>query len=99
MPISGSSTASTSTARPPAPPRPCPPSAPPPPRPPGPWVGGDGGESRGTASVHYRDRRWELQSTYVRIGERFNDEMGFVPRTGVWKFDSTYGARFRPARL
>jgi len=58
-----------------------------------------GSESMGNASVHYRDRRWELQSTYVRIGERFNDEMGFVPRTGVWKFDSTYGARFRPAGL
>jgi hypothetical protein len=62
-------------------------------------VGSDGSESMGNASVHYRDRRWELQSTYVRIGDRFNDEMGFVPRTGVWKFDSTYGARFRPTRL
>jgi len=62
-------------------------------------VGSDGSESMGNASVHYRDRRWELQSTYVRIGERFNDEMGFVPRTGVWKFDSTYGARFRPSGL
>src|ERR1700752_3304691 len=45
----------------------------------------------------YRARRWELQGTYSRIGERFNDEMGFVPRVGVAKFDSTYGARFRPA--
>src|ERR1700752_693357 len=47
----------------------------------------------------YRARRWELQGTYSRIGERFNDEMGFVPRVGVAKFDSTYGARFRPAPL
>ena len=62
-------------------------------------VGNDGSESTGNASLHYRDRRWELQGTYVRIGERFNDEMGFVPRTGVSKFDSTYGARFRPTRL
>ena len=60
---------------------------------------GRGSESMGNAGVHYRDRRWELQGTYVRIGERFNDEMGFVPRTGVAKFDSTYGARFRPTRL
>ena len=58
-----------------------------------------GSESMGNAGIHYRDRRWELQGTYVRIGERFNDEMGFVPRTGVAKFDSTYGARFRPTRL
>jgi len=57
-----------------------------------------GSESMGNASVHYRDRRWELQGTYVRIGDRFNAEMGFVPRTGVAKFDSTYGARFRPTR-
>jgi hypothetical protein len=60
---------------------------------------GRGSESMGNAGVHYRDRRWELQGTYVRIGERFNDELGFVPRTGVAKFDSTYGARFRPTRL
>ena len=58
-----------------------------------------GSESMGNASAHYRDRRWELQGTYVRIGERFNDEVGFVPRTGVAKFDSTYGARFRPTRF
>ena len=58
-----------------------------------------GSESMGNAGFHYRDRRWELQGTYVRIGERFNDEMGFVPRTGVAKFDSTYGARFRPRYL
>jgi hypothetical protein len=62
-------------------------------------VANAGGESMGNATLHYRDRRWELQGTYVRIGERFNDELGFVPRTGVAKFDSTYGARFRPTRL
>ncbi len=61
-------------------------------------IPGRGSESMGNAGVHYRDRRWELQATYFRIGERFNDEMGFVPRTGIAKFDSTYGARFRPAR-
>jgi uncharacterized protein DUF5916/cellulose/xylan binding protein with CBM9 domain len=62
-------------------------------------VAGRGSESMGIGSFHYRDRRWELQSTYARIGERFNDEMGFVPRTGIWKFDSTYGSRFRPEHL
>jgi Domain of unknown function (DUF5916)/Carbohydrate family 9 binding domain-like len=59
---------------------------------------GGGRESMGNAGLHFRDSRWELQATYVRIGERFNDEMGFVPRTGIAKFDSTYGARFRPKR-
>ena len=61
-------------------------------------TGNRGSESMGNAGVHYRDRRWELQGTYARIGARFNDEMGFVPRTGIAKFDSTYGARFRPTR-
>jgi hypothetical protein len=53
----------------------------------------------GRAGVTYRDNLWDLQATYVRIGERFQDEMGFVPRTGIAKFDSTYGARFRPKRV
>ncbi len=59
----------------------------------------NGSESMGNGGVHYRDRRWELQGTYARIGGRFNDEMGFVPRTGIAKFDSTYGVRFRPRHL
>jgi len=62
-------------------------------------IANQGSESMGNAGVHYRDRRWELQGTYARIGARFNDEMGFLPRTGISKFDSTYGARFRPTRL
>jgi hypothetical protein len=62
-------------------------------------IGGRGDEVMGNGGFHYRDRRWELQGTYVRIGEGFNDEMGFVPRTGVWKYDSTYGTRFRPKAL
>ena len=59
----------------------------------------DGSDSMGNGGFHYRDRRWELQATYARIGQRFNDEMGFVPRTGVAQFDSTYGTRFRPTHL
>jgi len=59
----------------------------------------DGSDSMGNGGFHYRDRRWELQATYARIGQRFNDEMGFVPRTGVAQFDSTNGMRFRPKQL
>ena len=62
-------------------------------------VAAAGSDVMANGGLHYRDRRWELQGTYSRIGERFNDEMGFVPRVGVAKFDSTYGARFRPAPL
>src|SRR6185503_16752003 len=37
--------------------------------------------SRTTAS--YRSSFWDLRAFYQAIGERFNDEMGFVPRRGV----------------
>ena len=62
-------------------------------------VPGRGGEWMGRAGFNYRDQRWDFQSSFIRIGERFNDEMGFVPRTGIAKFENQYGARFRPKRL
>jgi hypothetical protein len=62
-------------------------------------VSGTGSESMGRAGASYRDNRWDLTAFYLRIGERFNDEMGFVPRIGVSKFESQYGVRFRPRRI
>jgi len=62
-------------------------------------VPGGGSESMGRAGLSYRDDFWDIQSSYLRIGERFNDEMGFVPRLGIAKFESQYGARFRPKRV
>ncbi|MBI2189240.1 MAG: carbohydrate binding family 9 domain-containing protein [Acidobacteria bacterium] len=59
-------------------------------------VPGDGSESMGRVGASYRDTRWDLTAFYLRIGERFNDEMGFVPRIGISKFESQYGVRFRP---
>jgi hypothetical protein len=58
-----------------------------------------GSESMGRAGASYRDGRWDLTAFYLRIGERFNDEMGFVPRLGIAKFESQYGMRFRPRRI
>jgi hypothetical protein len=55
-----------------------------------------GSESLARAGASYRDNRWDLTAFYLRIGERFNDEMGFVPRLGIAKFESQYGMRFRP---
>jgi len=60
---------------------------------------GAGSESMGRAGGSYRDTRWDLTAFYLRIGERFNDEMGFVPRLGIAKFESQYGMRFRPRRI
>ncbi|MBI4886052.1 MAG: carbohydrate binding family 9 domain-containing protein [Acidobacteria bacterium] len=62
-------------------------------------VPGAGSDSMGRAGFSYRDNVWDLTAFYLRIGERFNDEMGFVPRVGVAKFESQYGMRFRPRRV
>jgi hypothetical protein len=58
-----------------------------------------GSESLARAGASFRDNRWDLTAFYLRIGERFNDEMGFVPRLGIAKFESQYGMRFRPSRV
>jgi hypothetical protein len=34
-------------------------------------------------SFNYQSRMWQLRGAFNAIGERFNDEMGFVPRNGV----------------
>ena len=62
-------------------------------------VPGGGSQSMGRASASYRDDLWDLRSTYLRIGERFNDEMGYVPRTGIAKLQGGGGPRFRPKRV
>jgi hypothetical protein len=35
------------------------------------------------ANVSYQSRAWRLGARYSTIGNRFNDELGFVPRVGV----------------
>jgi hypothetical protein len=37
------------------------------------------------ASVAYPNDVWNLQLTGIRVGERFDPAMGFVPRRGFWK--------------
>jgi hypothetical protein len=44
----------------------------------------------------YRSPRLELRGAYQTIGERFNAEMGFVPRRGVSNGELFIGGRFRP---
>ena len=48
------------------------------------------------SSFNYRSNRLEFRGGYQTIGERFNDEMGFVPRRGVNNGELHLGARFRP---
>lgn len=47
-------------------------------------------------SVNYPSAFWNFRSSYTTIGQRFNAELGFVPRLGVKKFDGSVGPHFRP---
>jgi hypothetical protein len=60
---------------------------------------GTGNEYAMRAGFTYDSRAWQLQGSFSGIGERFNDEMGFVPRRGVNNFDGRLGPRLRPAAL
>jgi hypothetical protein len=57
---------------------------------------GSGGDWYSKSSFGYRDDFWEASGSYQTIGTRFNDEMGFVPRTGVDNGEFQVGAHIRP---
>ncbi|MEW6322818.1 MAG: DUF5916 domain-containing protein [Acidobacteriota bacterium] len=44
----------------------------------------------------YRNTRWEARGEFQSIGERFNAEMGFVPRKGVDNVEVYFGRTLRP---
>ena len=48
------------------------------------------------SSFNYNSNRLAVRGGYQTIGERFNNEMGFVPRRGVNNGELHVGARFRP---
>jgi Domain of unknown function (DUF5916)/Carbohydrate family 9 binding domain-like len=60
---------------------------------------GRGGEVMARAGVNYRDNLWDLQGSYLTVGNRANDEMGFVTRTGINKDHYRFGAHVRPTRV
>jgi hypothetical protein len=51
------------------------------------------------AGFNYQSRTWQAQSGYSGIGERFDDQMGYVPRQGIHNFDGRFGRYLRPAGL
>ena len=51
------------------------------------------------AGVDYENREWRFQAGHGSIGERFNDELGFAPRLGVYNVDAWVGRRLRPAAV
>jgi hypothetical protein len=64
---------------------------------------GSGEDLATRASVNYLSRVWQLRAFYNTVGERFNDEMGFVQRRGVdngylyvsWSARPKWLSRFR----
>jgi Domain of unknown function (DUF5916)/Carbohydrate family 9 binding domain-like len=60
-------------------------------------AGTAGNEYATRAGFDYRSRAWQVQSSFSSVGERFNDELGFVPRQGVYNFDGRAGPFLRPA--
>jgi hypothetical protein len=59
-------------------------------------VPGEGDDWYSKSSFNFRTNRLEMRGGYQTIGERFNNEMGFVPRRGVNNGELHVGARFRP---
>ena len=62
-------------------------------------VPGTGQDVATRASANYQDRQWQFRARYDTIGQRFNDEMGFVPRQGVNNTFLSVSRTFRPEFL
>ena len=45
---------------------------------------------------NYPASLWNVRASYTTIGSGFNDELGFVPRVGIRKFDGSIGPHLRP---
>ncbi len=61
-------------------------------------VGSQGRDTSVQLASRYRDPFWDVRVQYLTIGERFNDELGFVPRVGINKVDGFIGTHIRPKR-
>jgi hypothetical protein len=62
-------------------------------------IPGTGEEFSARGHANYQTRTWQFRGFYNVIGERFNDEMGFVPRVGVNNSLMFAGRAFRPEWL
>jgi hypothetical protein len=62
-------------------------------------VPGRGRDLATRAAAGYQDRVWTFRGRFDGIGERFNDEMGFVPRRGVDNSFAFAARAFRPERF
>jgi hypothetical protein len=59
-------------------------------------IPGTGDDWYTKSGISFRDRVWDVRALFQTIGGRFNDEMGFVPRTGVNNTELYVGTHIRP---
>src|SRR6266850_1015901 len=57
---------------------------------------GTGSDLTTRANAEYRNRQWRFSGRYTTIGERFHDELGFIPRTGVNEMNVNVNRTLRP---
>src|SRR5258705_351174 len=57
---------------------------------------GTGSDVTTRANAEYRNRQWRFSGRYTTIGERFNDELGFIPPTGVNETNVNVNRTLRP---
>jgi Domain of unknown function (DUF5916)/Carbohydrate family 9 binding domain-like len=59
-------------------------------------IGDTGSDLTTRANAEYRNRQWRFSGRYTTIGERFHDELGFIPRTGVNETNVNINRTLRP---
>jgi hypothetical protein len=60
---------------------------------------GSGNDWYTKSGISYRNNFWDTRALFQTIGGRFNDEMGFVPRTGVNNTELYLGAHIRSKKF
>ena len=59
---------------------------------------GEGNDTAFNAESTYRTNFWDFSGSYLSIGERFNNELGYIPRVGMEKAEGSAGVHIRPRR-
>ena len=61
-------------------------------------LAGAGHDLAVNAETTWRNNFWDFGGSYMSIGERFNDELGYVPRVGMDKAEANAGIHIRSKR-
>lgn len=61
-------------------------------------VGSSGSDLLARGGFSYRGQVFDARAAYTLTGSRFNDELGFIPRTGVGRTDAYAGLHLRSDR-